>query len=109
MLKCSEFHRIVANISMRVIMYADTTINYVVPSKVTSVPVLPVVTTVTGMACLVYTPEKRSLIINAYLSSMPLVDAGTVWSIIHAKLCYRGTCCHHVSVCPSVRLSVCHT
>jgi len=32
----------------RLVMYADTTINYVVPSKVTSVPVLPVVTTVTG-------------------------------------------------------------
>jgi len=25
-----------------------------------------------------------------------------------AMLCKRGLCCHAVSVCPSVRLSVCH-
>jgi len=34
--------------SMHVIICVDATIEYVVPSKVTSVPVLPVLTTTTG-------------------------------------------------------------
>jgi len=41
-------NRIVVITSVRVIMYVDAAINYVVPSKVTSVPVLTVLTTTTG-------------------------------------------------------------
>ena len=37
---------------VHVIVYVATAVNYVVPSKVTSVPVLPVLTTKTGIGLL---------------------------------------------------------
>jgi len=69
-------------------MYVDSAINYVVPSKVTSVPVTPVLTTETGRPARLYRTFCY-LFIHAYLSSPTLLEDSSILTTVCLFVCFR--------------------